>query len=466
MSPTPPELPSTRFYTPGVILSWIVIGLVAVAMLARHFLPQTAEEDSAPSENGVVDSGSNMVFELQTKMMIGISTVGEQFGVPHYRSQAQDGADNLAETVSTPGPARTVAGLLVYLDREANRERALTLLDDSLAGGNPSEAHAAARQAVDDPAGLTEAQQQLLETKLGYTGQVLLASFEAQRRPAIGSEGMKLFALFAFALLGGFAIFVTGLVFLILAIVRFKSGKLQPRFRTASRHAPVYFEAFAVYLLMMILGSLGLQFLLTHFKIGGDLWMALPVPLAALAGLVWPLLRGVSASQARQDLGLHRGAGFFRELGAGIAGYCAIIPIFVAGAIIAAVLVQLANHTTGAEPKAIEHPINEWLDRSWIYVAMAFVLASIAAPLVEEVMFRGALHRGLRARWPRAVAVLVIAFIFGIVHPYPLVALPVIMSLAIGLALIREWRDSLIAPMVAHGLHNSITLFVVWSIFP
>jgi membrane protease YdiL (CAAX protease family) len=36
-----------------------------------------------------------------------------------------------------------------------------------------------------------------------------------------------------------------------------------------------------------------------------------------------------------------------------------------------------------------------------------------------------------------------------------------LMSLGIGFGLLRMWRGSLIAPMIAHGLHNGTLLAIV-----
>jgi membrane protease YdiL (CAAX protease family) len=63
-------------------------------------------------------------------------------------------------------------------------------------------------------------------------------------------------------------------------------------------------------------------------------------------------------------------------------------------------------------------------------------------------MYRGVLYRG--CRWPAAVSAVVTAIVFMVPHavwPSALVA-------GVGLALLREWRGSLIAPLCAHSLFN------------
>ena len=118
--------------------------------------------------------------------------------------------------------------------------------------------------------------------------------------------------------------------------------------------------------------------------------------------------------------------------------------------------------TDGAET-VTGHPIGEmFFDASVTARVLLLVLAAVGAPLIEETMFRGVLHRGLRHSFSLPVAGLIAAICFAAVHPQDIVALPVLAALAFGFMLIREWRDSLIASMVAHGLHNGTLMLGLW----
>jgi membrane protease YdiL (CAAX protease family) len=55
-------------------------------------------------------------------------------------------------------------------------------------------------------------------------------------------------------------------------------------------------------------------------------------------------------------------------------------------------------------------------------------------------------------------AALLVALIFAVIHPQGLAAVPVLGALAVSFALIREWRGSLVGPMVAHALNNGTVL--------
>ena len=53
--------------------------------------------------------------------------------------------------------------------------------------------------------------------------------------------------------------------------------------------------------------------------------------LASLAALAWPVTRGVAWSQVRQDVGLHAGRGFLREVLIGPLVYASGLPLTTNG---------------------------------------------------------------------------------------------------------------------------------------
>jgi membrane protease YdiL (CAAX protease family) len=86
-------------------------------------------------------------------------------------------------------------------------------------------------------------------------------------------------------------------------------------------------------------------------------------------------------------------------------------------------------------------------------------------------MFRGVLYRHLReasarlGAWISVIAsALVVSFLFAVIHPQGIVAVPVLMSLAFGFTMMREWRGTLIPGMVAHGLNNGLVTLLMFLI--
>ena len=90
------------------------------------------------------------------------------------------------------------------------------------------------------------------------------------------------------------------------------------------------------------------------------------------------------------------------------------------------------------------------------------VVVVVLAPVLEEFVFRGYLFTALRQVAPRALAHLVTAALFGLAHGLGH-ALPIaFLSLLFGH--LRERHGALLPAMLAHALHNGLTVavFVCW----
>jgi membrane protease YdiL (CAAX protease family) len=118
------------------------------------------------------------------------------------------------------------------------------------------------------------------------------------------------------------------------------------------------------------------------------------------------------------------------------------------------------------------HPVVEWARNSaWLERAHILLLAAVIAPIIEETIFRGVLYRHLRegtAQWRTGASIAFSVgfngFVFAAIHPQGLLAIPALMSVATGLSLAREWRGSLVAPMVMHGVSNGVLMLLLFSL--
>ena len=115
---------------------------------------------------------------------------------------------------------------------------------------------------------------------------------------------------------------------------------------------------------------------------------------------------------------------------------------------IAATMFALGQYIGTLEP---QHEVVGW----WVMAAeppVQLVIGAFIAPLVEEVLFRGYLHRHLRSTLPAIAAALVSACLFALVHARlgvePLVA-------GFLFALLYEWRRTIVPAVMAHGLWNA-----------
>lgn len=109
---------------------------------------------------------------------------------------------------------------------------------------------------------------------------------------------------------------------------------------------------------------------------------------------------------------------------------------------------------TGPQPIVtflLENP--EWRER----LAVASI-AILAAPLTEELVFRGCLYGVVRQRLGRAAAILGTSVVFALIHAHA-ATIPALFVLAVALALLYEATGSLWAPILAHSAFNALNVF-------
>lgn len=87
--------------------------------------------------------------------------------------------------------------------------------------------------------------------------------------------------------------------------------------------------------------------------------------------------------------------------------------------------------------------------------ALAGLFVIAAAPIGEEIFFRGLLFSGLRRRFGLWPAGAISGAIFAVFHPPPLL-MPLFFAVGVGLAWVYERRGSLLAPIAAHLAFNVI----------
>jgi membrane protease YdiL (CAAX protease family) len=92
-------------------------------------------------------------------------------------------------------------------------------------------------------------------------------------------------------------------------------------------------------------------------------------------------------------------------------------------------------------------------------VPVQVLLIVVAAPISEEVCFRGFLFGGLRERFPRLLAALITGLIFGGLHATTgLSAIPILAAFGLILALLYEKTGSIVPGILLHMLNNSVAL--------
>jgi membrane protease YdiL (CAAX protease family) len=104
-------------------------------------------------------------------------------------------------------------------------------------------------------------------------------------------------------------------------------------------------------------------------------------------------------------------------------------------------------------------PEQEDIAESFGSVPVQILLIVVAAPISEEICFRGMLYGGLRERWPRIAAALLAGLIFGALHALTgLSAVPPLVFFGFALCLLYEKTGSILPGIVLHMLNNSVAL--------
>jgi membrane protease YdiL (CAAX protease family) len=250
------------------------------------------------------------------------------------------------------------------------------------------------------------------------------------------------FGLIVIAVLLGIALLITALVMRSAGSLRFCPT------HPASANT-LLLEAFTVYLalmaLSMTLGALNLR--------GGPAASALLILLSFAGGLTWPLIRGMPPGDFAAAMGLNRFRSVIAEAFWGAVGYIALLPLVVVGVILTLIL----QRSFGANAT---HPISEMLTGPLGLFIFLAVMATVFAPITEELLFRGALFGYLRTRVAWIAAAIIVGVIFASIHPQGWAGIPVLSAIGFNLAVLRQWRGSIIAPIVAHALNNGTVVLM------
>jgi membrane protease YdiL (CAAX protease family) len=136
----------------------------------------------------------------------------------------------------------------------------------------------------------------------------------------------------------------------------------------------------------------------------------------------------------------------------------------VACQIVAAVIVTILGIPAASNTEGLSDAAD---DRT--YVIAIVVTAVVAAPVVEELVFRGVVLRALLSRFAAAPAIAGQAVLFGVAHVDPVrgvgnVGLVIVLS-AVGAALgtAAYLLRRIVASMVAHAILNGVVLAIVFT---
>lgn len=156
-------------------------------------------------------------------------------------------------------------------------------------------------------------------------------------------------------------------------------------------------------------------------------------------------------------------AGPFQQLG--LRGFAASA-LGVAALTYFAYIVFAVIYASIVEPEQEDFTRELGLDEGGIAAFVAGALIVVAAPISEEVFFRGFMYGGLRRRMPMWAAAILSGLVFGLLHytgPDSIGVVPQLAVLGVLLAWLYERTGSLWPPVLLHALNNGIALAVLTS---
>ncbi len=440
------------------LVVWVALVLLVTGIAAMQFFAARG----GPMPGGLPDPQhvASPFVKVLGKTAIGIESMPSGGGQgTQMLAQLDESATNAIDRLRAVGIAGWIGGPDVALTR-------LDALDAELAAMNPPEPElqgdAKAMRAIfaSTDGTIEPGDRQLLLDRHGWFAEVAMAARTPAgdaRRKAFESQGLVTITVLMGAGLTVLCAVVLGVVSLVVLLVQFGNGGLRMRFPWDQAHFEptrgTLLETITIFLAGFILLQIVAEVLRHFLQI--DATHVLMWGLLLVAG--WPTLRQLRWKQTRLAIGWHPGRGVLREMGAGIVGYLAGLPIVMMSFVVAMVIISLLHQKP-------THPVVDELGKASVWtLLLMFLLATVWAPVVEETMFRGAFYSHLRRVTNPIIAAFVVGFVFAIIHPQGIGLVPPLMTLGAVFALIREWRGSLIGSMTAHALHNGflVTLMAV-----
>jgi membrane protease YdiL (CAAX protease family) len=107
----------------------------------------------------------------------------------------------------------------------------------------------------------------------------------------------------------------------------------------------------------------------------------------------------------------------------------------------------------------VGEPDQEDIAEAFGSLPFQILLVAIAAPISEEIFFRGMMFGGMRRRMPMLAAAFFSAAVFGLLHALTgLSAVPPLIAFGFILAVLYEKTGSIVPGILLHMLNNSVAL--------
>ena len=304
-----------------------------------------------------------------------------------------------------------------------------------------------------------------LSTHLGWFGK--LAPVQSKTRSPLAqdlaSEAVNS-AIYCLAAIGLLCVII------ILAVVAFSIMSLLLLLRKINfkyQHGPVTgeiaLETFTIYLSSMyLLGKILPKFQISFEPFTTKLALNGLFICSLVVVSYWPKVKGFSAKEIYKSFGLCNPKSYSKEAMTALFTYLSMWPLLIVSLLLTLLICTIFH----ISPNSGTHPIVPFLvsTSSPLVIALTFLLAAVIAPITEEVFFRGVFYHHLRSSFSVLSSIFVSGFIFALVHPQGPIGLLPLTTIGCVLAFLREWRGTLVAPIIMHSLVNSVTLFLALTL--
>lgn len=170
-------------------------------------------------------------------------------------------------------------------------------------------------------------------------------------------------------------------------------------------------------------------------------------------------------------LGLRQGLPMWRDIGLAIAAYVACFAAAIGLTIAVQLLFPSFNINQAQSLPFDQNQFYAGLSLVWIYLTLG-----VAAPIGEELIFRGYLFGRIRRFLPASITIVITAIIFSMLHVIGFSddgsfqaqwnVVVGILPLAIGLGILREYTGSVWASIILHSLQNTISFVLLFMVLP
>ena len=277
---------------------------------------------------------------------------------------------------------------------------------------------------------------------------IALTSLIVLRSPEAGGLDSVTRAVLSLSLVIGTGIFTIGLGIPMVAMVA-RAGTSGGA--TLGSHRVVLGTTLLVILVSNIPPTIfGLATSVTQLRtVQGFLLAALSVELTLIAAAYWRLIRSGETTWRGMGFDLHRiGPDIVRGIGYGVGA-------FAVSAVMQAILDLIGVRQTQL------HELSWIRDLDLTGFLVVFALGAFAAPLAEELYFRGYVFAAsLREKGP-IVAYLLSGAVFASLHLNKEALLPILV-LGMMLAWMYRRSNSIIPPIVAHALNNGLAFLIFY----